>query len=324
MLKKLTESWASFPPLHKKRAYQALAAYVLVVLSLSAWIFTQADSAAKDWESRIPQADAPIKSVYLTPQLTDVQGVSFDDPALATASAIEGHVSIIMSDIGLSDSMTARALDDLPLPIALAASPYGDNLDNLLEAARETNRDVLALLPMEPETYPKDDPGPKALLTRYSEDQNVKNLLAILSLSKGATGAMNFMGSRFLADQKNLYPVFNTLQQRNLLFVEAPGSVRSAASEIAVLNNLDYMTADMRIDEKAGEAAIRQQLLELEKIARQRGYAIGIAHPYPVTFNVVKAWADTLENRGIRLSSLRTVLDIQKQKKETAEQEQQP
>jgi polysaccharide deacetylase 2 family uncharacterized protein YibQ len=47
--------------------------------------------------------------------------------------------------------------------------------------------------------------------------------------------------------------------------------------------------------------AVDQMLLELERIARDRGYAIGIGHPHPGTLDALARWLPTLHARGFEL-----------------------
>lgn len=325
MLKQWAEAWASFPPLHKKRFYQGLAAYALLVLFTSLWVWSQAEESRKDWLARKPHAEAPVKTVYLTPQLTETS-TTFDfgsGAEGASAGDARGYVSIIMSEAGLAASLTKRALEDLPPEVTLAFSPYSPELKSWIADAKSENHESLVLLPMEPVTYPKDDPGPKALLTRLSDRENANNLAEILSAAEGSVGVMNFMGSRFMQDEDKLDAVIATLRKKGALFVETPSSVQSLASTLAPRAELPYLSADIEIDAKATDYDVRQQLLALEKLALEKGYAIGIAQPYPVTFNLLKSWAENLEGRGVKLVPLKTMWQV-KQQRDKQKQTQEP
>lgn len=323
MLNRWAETWASFPPLHKKRFIQGVAAYGVLVLVGVVWIAVNASAARKDWAARKPMVEAPVKTIYLTPQLTEATTTfEFDSSGTPPADGAQGYVSIIMSEAGLTAALTERALDDLPSEIALAFSPYTPNLGQWIAQARKENRDSLVLLPMEPATFPKDDPGPKALLTRLSDKENERNLGEILSAAQGSVGVMNFMGTRFMLNEEKLEPVLGALQKRGALFVETPSAIKTLTGELAPKTELPYLAADLQIDAKATDADVKQQLLALEKLALERGYAVGIAQPYPVTFNLLKAWSESLESRGVKLVSLAALWKA-KQKQEDAKQQEQ-
>lgn len=298
-------SWSSFPPEHKKSFVRAVLLYALITGGTALWVWLHADATAKDWDKRTPQAVATVKAVYggADTQASEmVKPVDFAaDINVPPPSPGQGYVSIIMTDVGISDADTGRAMQDLPQEMTLAFSPYAPNLADWMKKAKDAHRETLILIPMEPSTYPKDDPGPEALLTRQSDADNSKHLDWVLRQADGSVGAMNYMGSSLLGDEKNLTSVLNALYKRSSLFVENPQGAESMAEDVAERTNTPYLQADVQIDKSAAELDVKQQLLNLENIAKQKGFAVGIAQPYPITFSILKSWATTLESRGIKL-----------------------
>ena len=55
--------------------------------------------------------------------------------------------------------------------VTLAFSPYARDLEGWIAAARRAGHEVLLGLPMEPTDYPRQDPGPKTLLTSLEPEQ---------------------------------------------------------------------------------------------------------------------------------------------------------
>lgn len=297
----------ALPAQHKKRLIQGIAAYVLAVAAVGGWVFLKAPHAVEEWDSQVPKISAPVIAVSAKPET--------DSPSVAEDGA--PTVSIILADAGMSVQATAQALQDLPKAVAFAFSPYPTPAQALLKKAQEDKRDTLILLPMEPAAYPKDDPGPRALLTRLGEAENKKALNWVLARGAGTVGVMNYMGSRFLTDGKSLLPVFSALKSKNLFFIEDSALPAMSTAMAAEQVNMTYVAADISLDSTPSEQSIRQQLIELEKRASEKGFALGVAHPYPVTINTLKSWASTLDNRGIRLVTLTEMI------KNSAEHEQQ-
>lgn len=337
--KKKPSFWEALPPKHKKRLFQGIAAYCLMVVAAAAWVGLHAGETVKDWENRTPRITAslhgeggsdaalveeishPTTEEIAAPSETTatetappagVETAPAETPPAAAAPVRrqQARIAIIMSDVGLSVPMTDRAINDLPSQMALAFSPYSQNLENWLKKAEIGQHETILLIPMEPAAYPKDDPGPKALLTRLSEDDNMKNLEWILARpGKGKViGTMNFMGSRFLSDNKNLMPVFAELQSKKVFFVENAAPAAAQSKDAAAPTYIPYIATDVNIDISAADGDIRQQLLALEKIALDRGYAVGVAHPYPVTLNTLISWSESLSSRGIKLVPVTTIL----------------
>ncbi len=301
--------WSSFPPEHKKSLVRAVSLYAFAVAGVGVWVWLNAADTVKDWEKRTPQAVATVKTVYMTGQTSDAGDTAkpagfANDINMPPPSPGQGYITIIMTDIGMSEADTGRAMEDLPQDMTLAFSPYSPNLGDWLKKAKDANRETLILIPMEPVTYPKDDPGPQALLTRQSDADNSRRLDWVLRQAGGSVGAMNYMGSSLLADEKNLTSVLNALYKRSALFVENPQGSESLAEVVAERTSTPYLQADISIDKSAAELDVQQQLLNLENLAKKRGYAVGIAQPYPVTFGILKSWAATLDRRGIKLVPL--------------------
>lgn len=300
--------WKSFPPAHKKSLYRAVTAYALLMGACACWIWLKSDATIKDWNKRTPQAVATVKTIYGAAPGDEVvteKPVDFaSDVNLPAPSPGQGYVSVIMTDAGISEADTRRAMEDLPPEITLAFSPYGSATPDWIQKAKDANRETLILIPMEPNNYPKDDPGPQALLTRESDADNARRLEWILRQAGPATGAMNFMGSSLLADEKNMTTVLNALYKRSGIFVENPQGGASLAEEVAERTSTPFLRADVKIDASAAELEVKKQLVALENAAKQKGYAVGIAQPYPLTFSILKSWAASLESRGIKLVPL--------------------
>lgn len=303
----------TLPPEYRKRLIQGVVCWLVAAACVGGWLAMKAPDTLKDVYARTPHATAPVKTVYLTPQITDAAPVAFgkgDEGSAAIVAGKGAYITLVMTDLGLSEDETKRALVDLPGAVALAFSPYSD-LAGWIAKAREAKHEALVLVPMEPASYPKNDPGPKALLTRLSAKENADLLAAILRQSNGAVGVMNFMGALFMKDKKSLAPVFETLEKAGALFVEDRKSPDTAGPETAKAANLPYLASDVTVDVTATEVDVAQKLVELEKLARQRGYAVGIASPYPVSFNMIKSWASDLGARGVTLIPVTAMMKVQ-------------
>jgi polysaccharide deacetylase 2 family uncharacterized protein YibQ len=304
------EKWASLPPLYKKHLFQALGAYLLVLILAGGWVYLHKKSTIEQWDAKIPHASADIRTVFQTPQITENSTDSFSNDPANNASGKTAYIGLVVTGGGLSKEQTDRAIADMPPAVAIAFSPYADNLTEQLNAARKVGHETLALIPMEPFSYPKDDPGPLALLTRSSLQKNEENLATVMRLLRQVDGAMNFMGSAFLNNQNVLSPVFAALREKKMYFVEDSSSMPTAVETVARQETIKRLPALFHIDDITTENDIRSALVRLEKEAREKGFAIGIANPYPLTYNMIKAWSDTLDSRGYKIVPLKDIIAI--------------
>src|SRR4029079_18687189 len=84
--------------------------------------------------------------------------------------------------------------------------------------ARADGHEVLLQIPLEPNNYPTENPGPHTLLTTLPPDENMKRLEWLMSRYTGYVGVTNLMGAKFEATQNALTPVLEEVKARGLLY----------------------------------------------------------------------------------------------------------
>jgi polysaccharide deacetylase 2 family uncharacterized protein YibQ len=236
-------------------------------------------------------------------------------PSEAFAQPVKGmaehpnapRIAIVVSGLGISALGTSDALAKLPGPVTLGFAPYGADLDRLAARARDSGHELLLQVPMEPFDYPDNDPGPQTLLTSLNPNQNVDRLHWLMSRLQGYVGLANYMGGRFTSSETALAPILREAAKRGLIYVEDGSSPRSLASQLAGANNLAYAKADLTIDAVPTAAEIDRALARLEKTARERGIAVGMANALPASIERIAIWAKTAESHGFLLVPISAV-----------------
>lgn len=223
------------------------------------------------------------------------------------------RIAIIMADMGISGVTTGAALAKLPPGVTLAFVPYAERLDDWVERARAKGHEVMLAVPMEPLNYPRDDPGPNALLTMLGPDRNLERLEWSLGKVVGYVGVTSTTGSKFTANPTAVQPMIDALKARGLLFVDARANPKSVAGPLAMLAGVPRALADRTIDRDLSRGAIDDQLRELETLAKANGAAVGMASPYPTTIERIALWMTALSDRGFVLAPASAVVNIQKQ-----------
>jgi hypothetical protein len=217
------------------------------------------------------------------------------------------RIAIVLGGLGISTSVTDKAIDKLPGPITFAFPPYGAEIERLGARARAEGHEVLLQAPMEPFDYPDNDPGPQTLLTTLAMDQNLDRLHWQMSRLQGYVGIANFMGARFTSTEAALAPVLKETARRGLIYVDDSASPRSLAGQIATANNLPFAKADVMLDSVPTPANIDRALARLEAIARERGSAVGFASAIPASIERIAQWAKAAEGRGFVLVPITAV-----------------
>jgi polysaccharide deacetylase 2 family uncharacterized protein YibQ len=211
------------------------------------------------------------------------------------------RIAIVVTGLGISTVGTSDALAKLPGAVTFGIAPYGADLDHLGQRARESGHELLLQVPMEPFDYPDNDPGPQTLLTSLNAAQNIDRLHWLMGRLQGYVGLANYMGGRFTATEPALAPILREAAKRGLIYVEDGASPRSLAGQIAGANNLPYTKADLMLDAVPTAAEIDHGLARLEKTARERGVAVGMANALPASIERIANWAKTAESHGFQL-----------------------
>ena len=191
-------------------------------------------------------------------------------------------VAIIIDDMGYNQQLGRQFLQ-LETRLSFSFLPYAPFTEELALLARQSGREILVHLPMEPKEkkWPLE---PGTLLVTDSPDQIRRKIEEILRAMPHAAGANNHMGSRFSEDAKGMLVVMNTLRERSFFFVDAFTSAASQGLATARRLQLPSARRHLFLDNVQETKAICRQIDLLISLAERQGQAIGIAHPYQATF----------------------------------------
>ncbi|RCK41046.1 hypothetical protein TH25_23805 [Thalassospira profundimaris] len=224
----------------------------------------------------------------------------------------QSYVAVIVTGIGLNEDRTTKAIEDLPLNISLALSPYADNLPKIAARARQMGHEVFLQLPMEPDDFPLSDPGPRALMTTLPEGENLVRLEWLLARFPGYAGVVGHLGSKFANLDSAIRPVIDFLNKTGLMYVDGSNTgMVSLAAQLAANAGEPNAIVDFNIDTVPSRRAIDAQLAALVNKAKTDGYAIGLAQSYPVTISRLRNWAQRLERQGVKLAPVSALADKQ-------------
>ncbi len=219
-------------------------------------------------------------------------------------------IAIVLDDLGLNRPAARRAIN-LPAPLTLSFMTYAEGLRGFAADARAAGHELLLHVPMEPRD-PAYDPGPKVLRTGLSRDEVARRLQWGLARFDGFVGINNHMGSKFTAAPEGIGQVMRELRARDLLFLDSVTSAASVAWRAAARSGVPFARRDVFLDHNRRDAgSIRGQLGHLERIARRRGFAVGIGHPHKATLKVLADWLPEARRRGIALVPISAIVNHQ-------------
>ncbi len=254
-----------------------------------------------------PPATSTARTAQPTPTPTPATRPAPPRVAFAAAKPVDDgrpRIAIVMGQIGIGNARSRHAIERLPPQITFAIVAYSDSAAAWIRDARANGHETLLAIPMEPIDYPRHDPGPKPRLIDLDDLENLSRLEKALSGLSGYVGLLSHMGSRFLANPDRLRPILAATADKGLIFLDSRSGPDSAVSALAPTVDLHVALNDRFIDDVPSRDAIDKRLGELEAIAERRGFAVGLATPYPVSIERLRAWAASLDERGFVLTPL--------------------
>ena len=217
------------------------------------------------------------------------------------------RIAVVIDDLGIDRRRSERSLS-LPPAVTLAFLSYGRHSPALAARAFKEGHEILLHLPMEP-LGGTINPGPRALLVDHSPTEIAARILWGLSRVPQSVGINNHMGSRFTADPGAMASVMAIIGQRELLFLDSRTTSASTAAAAAGAAEIPFLARDIFLDpEGPATPDIERRLEALVVLAKRRGQAIGIGHPYDATLAALEKWAPALADRDVVLVPLTALL----------------
>ena len=255
-------------------------------------------------DAAVAEPDKPTSGPHLPRIAADGRAPMRFYAAGFDPSSRRPRVGVLLAGIGQNEADSNAAIRLLPGAISLAVPPdaasRGTGMARLLTTARATGHEYLLELPLEPEGYPLNDPGPSTLLTSLPAETNARNLHTVLSRLEGYAGATGVIGGmrgeRLAGMADQMETVLSELAVRGLLYID-PRVERGHVSKTWGRH------ADLIVDEALGSEAIDGRLAALEQQARDTGSALGLVlRPTPVAVARISAWCVGLVDRGVALA----------------------
>ncbi|PID72508.1 MAG: hypothetical protein CSB34_01820 [Desulfobulbus propionicus] len=193
------------------------------------------------------------------------------------------QVAIIIDDMGYHDQLGKKLLG-LDMNLSYSFLPHAPFTREHAQIAKDMGRDILVHIPMEPKD-PKWNPGRQALYVQDSQEQIREKTRQLISLVPHATGANNHMGSRFSEESKAMEIVLEELKRNNFFYIDSFTTVNSQGLEVAGKLGIPTNRRHVFLDNVHDPEKVCAQILKLVKLAREKGSAIGIAHPSSATLD---------------------------------------
>ena len=221
-----------------------------------------------------------------------------------------GRLAIIIDDLGNSYP-PAQAVLQLPTAVTVSILPRLAWSRLIADDAWRQGRESMLHQPMDSLAHRALGPGGLSLdHTRVDLEAVLKaNLASVPHVS----GVNNHMGSLLTREGKNMRWFMHGLQQHGgLYFVDSRTNAASRAYRTAVDFGVPAASRDVFLDNERDPDIIRRQLYRAVRLARLKGAAIAIGHPYPETVQVLAKELPLLHRQGVELEPVSRIIDYQR------------
>ena len=220
------------------------------------------------------------------------------------------RIAVLLFAAEEDDSLLAAACAR-PETFAVGALASGGAKGAVLRAAHERRREVVLFMPMEPENYPRVNPGPATLLVSLPAGRIEQALRHEIALAQPVVAVANMMGSFATQDEPFMTAVYRELRRANLPFLHVAAVPRAVCRSLASRVGAAYDEPDAMFDGEARHA--NTQLLDREWTevldhARKRGSALVLLRITPTTSPWLNRAFDAKRLEGLELAPLSSVI----------------
>ncbi len=216
------------------------------------------------------------------------------------AADARGRLAILLDDVGQKLDLVPAAAA-LPKEVGFAILPFLPKSAESAEALYGAGHEIWLHLPMEPENYPANNPGPGAILMSMSTNQLRVAVHDALDNIPHAIGVNNHMGSKVTADLRTMTWIMQELKIRDMAFIDSRTTTRTVAEDAAAGQGVLTNRRHVFLDNQRDRAAIRRQLEEAVRRCRLEGEIIAIGHLDQVTIEVLAEELPGIARRGADL-----------------------
>ncbi len=223
-------------------------------------------------------------------------------PVSPPPASWEKIAAIIIDDMG-SSLVSLQEILDLGVPLTISVLPQSQYAMETAQTAHDHNLEVMLHRPGEALNHQGVEAPPPSPLIRSGMTADEIRAIVVDSLNRVpfVSGVNNHMGSRITQEKKVMTPVFALLKERRLFFIDSVTGNGSIAYDLARKMGLHSGYRNVFLDSEVGVDYSKKKLVELFRLAKTRGRAVGIGHPFPETLEALREGLSLSREYGVRL-----------------------
>lgn len=211
------------------------------------------------------------------------------EPKKPSINVEKPKLAIVIDDVVYASQV--RALSNVGYPINMSfLPPTPEHPDSAVIARNLTN--YMIHLPLEAMNFAKEEANTLHVGDSITKIEN--RIIELKALYPKGKYINNHTGSKFTSDEESMDKLMIVLKKHNLIFLDSKTTPKTVAYKYAKIHNVPFLSRDVFLDNVQEFAYIQKQLRQAINIAKQRGYAVAIGHPYSSTIDVLKSSVELL------------------------------
>ncbi|MBV1879293.1 MAG: divergent polysaccharide deacetylase family protein [Pseudomonadales bacterium] len=229
------------------------------------------------------------------------------------------YIAIIIDDIGNNKVRGEQAIQ-LPGSITFAILPYAPFAALLSKNAHTLSKEVIIHLPMANLT--NQPLGPGGLTGNLNKQDFLGAMAAAISMVPHARGINNHTGSYLTQQTEQMTWLMDEIKHRDFFFIDSRTTNKTVAQKIAREKHILSSSRDVFLDNKPAYEEIHLAFQKLIQVAKRKGTAIGIGHPYRSTIDYLQQAIPLLAVQDIQLLPASNVLALQQIRRQQIKRQQ--
>ena len=223
------------------------------------------------------------------------------------AAGRRGRIALVIDDFGYTTDDVVEKFMEMDIPLTISVIPSLRHSRDVVRVAAGKGKQAILHLPMEAESFTSEV---EPVLTSMSDAEIASLVGKYLDETPGVSGVNNHLGSIATQDARVMKAVLGVLAPRRLFFLDSLTSSKSIAYTTAKSLGVPAARNDLFIDADTEDRGdVEARLDRLVALAKARGYAIGIGHPRPWTYDAIRAWRERAKDSGVELVFLSEIVE---------------
>ena len=189
------------------------------------------------------------------------------------------QLAIVVDDFGIHNDALLEKFCSLDKNITFAILPDQKYSEYVMYRAADTGHESLIHIPMEPISYPQNNPGTNAIYVHQTVREITRKMERFIKQLPLCIGANNHMGSLVTTDENVMQIVLEVIRDNNLFFIDSRTSNSSIAFDVAKRMMIPTFKSSLFLDTPdVSQKTLKLKLDQLKALAKSRDKILVITH----------------------------------------------